>query len=151
MTMEMGAPKTMAKDVQADAATGHLDGFIESLEKLEERITLSNGDILLKEPVGVCGLITPWNWPINQITLKVLPAIATGCTCILKPSEHTPVSAMVYTEILEEAGVDPGVFNLVQGTGEVVGVAMSKHPDIEMISFTGSTSCLLYTSPSPRD
>ena len=110
MTMEMGAPKTMAKDVQADAATGHLDGFIESLEKLEERITLSNGDILLKEPVGVCGLITPWNWPINQITLKVLPAIATGCTCILKPSEHTPVSAMVYTEILEEAGVDPGVF-----------------------------------------
>ena len=139
MTMEMGAPKTMAKDVQADAATGHLDGFIESLEKLEERITLSNGDILLKEPVGVCGLITPWNWPINQITLKVLPAIATGCTCILKPSEHTPVSAMVYTEILEEAGVDPGVFNLVQGTGEVVGVAMSKHPDIEMISFTGST------------
>ena len=139
MTMEMGAPKTMAKDVQADAATGHLDGFIESLEKLEERITLSNGDILLKEPVGVCGLITPWNWSINQITLKVLPAIATGCTCILKPSEHTPVSAMVYTEILEEAGVDPGVFNLVQGTGEVVGVAMSKHPDIEMISFTGST------------
>ena len=139
MTMEMGAPKTMAKDVQADAAIGHLDGFIESLEKLEERITLSNGDILLKEPVGVCGLITPWNWPINQITLKVLPAIATGCTCILKPSEHTPVSAMVYTEILEEAGVDPGVFNLVQGTGEVVGVAMSKHPDIEMISFTGST------------
>ena len=139
MTMEMGAPKTMAKDVQADAATGHLDGFIESLEKLEERITLSNGDILLKEPVGVCGLITPWNWPINQITLKVLPAIATGCTCILKPSEHTPISAMVYTEILEEAGVDPGVFNLVQGTGEVVGVAMSKHPDIEMISFTGST------------
>ena len=139
MTMEMGAPKTMAKDVQADAATGHLDGFIESLEKLEERITLSNGDTLLKEPVGVCGLITPWNWPINQITLKVLPAIATGCTCILKPSEHTPVSAMVYTEILDEAGVDPGVINLVQGTGEVVGVAMSKHPDIEMISFTGST------------
>ena len=139
MTIEMGAPKTMAKDVQADAATGHLDGFIESLQKLEERITLSNGDILLKEPVGVCGLITPWNWPINQITLKVLPAIATGCTCVLKPSEHTPVSAMVYTEILDEAGVDPGVFNLVQGTGEVVGVAMSKHPDIEMISFTGST------------
>ena len=139
MTIEMGAPKTMAKDVQADAATGHLDGFIESLQKLEERITLSNGDILLKEPVGVCGLITPWNWPINQITLKVLPAIATGCTCVLKPSEHTPISAMVYTEILDEAGVDPGVFNLVQGTGEVVGVAMSKHPDIEMISFTGST------------
>ena len=139
MTLEMGAPRTMAKDAQADAAIGHLDGFIEALEKLEERIPLSNGDILLKEPVGVCGLITPWNWPINQITLKVLPAIATGCTCILKPSEHTPISAMVYAEILDEAGLDPGVFNLIHGTGEIVGKLISNHPDIEMISFTGST------------
>ena len=139
MTLEMGAPRTMAKDAQADAAIGHLDGFIEALEKLEERTLLSNGDILLKEPVGVCGLITPWNWPINQITLKVLPAIATGCTCILKPSEHTPISAMVYAEILDEAGLDPGVFNLIHGTGEIVGKLISNHPDIEMISFTGST------------
>ena len=88
---------------------------------------------------GVCALITPWNWPINQITLKVLPAIATGCTCILKPSEHTPISAMIYTEILHEAGVPPGVFNLINGTGEDVGVALSRHADIQMISFTGST------------
>ena len=84
-------------------------------------------------------MITPWNWPINQITLKVLPAIACGCTCILKPSEHTPISAMLYAEILHEAGVPSGVFNLIHGTGEEVGVALSRHPDIQMISFTGST------------
>jgi aldehyde dehydrogenase (NAD+) len=138
MSKEMGAPITMAREAQADSGLGHLQGFIEALEKLEEENTLSNGDILTKEPIGVCGLITPWNWPINQITLKVLPAIACGCTCILKPSEHTPISAMSYAEILHEAGVAPGVFNLIHGTGEEVGVALSRHPDIKMISFTGS-------------
>ncbi|SVB13491.1 uncharacterized protein METZ01_LOCUS166345, partial [marine metagenome] len=139
MSKEMGAPITMAREAQADSGLGHLQGFIEALEKLEEENTLSNGDILTKEPIGVCGLITPWNWPINQITLKVLPAIACGCTCILKPSEHTPISAMSYAEILHEAGVPSGVFNLIHGTGEEVGVALSRHPDIQMISFTGST------------
>ena len=139
MSKEMGAPITMSRDAQADSGLGHLQGFIEALEKLEEENTLSNGDILTKEPIGVCGLITPWNWPINQITLKVLPAIACGCTCILKPSEHTPISAMLYAEILHEAGVPSGVFNLIHGTGEEVGVALSRHPDIQMISFTGST------------
>ena len=139
MSTEMGAPITMSREAQADSGLGHLQGFIEALEKLEEENTLSNGDILTKEPIGVCGLITPWNWPINQITLKVLPAIACGCTCILKPSEHTPISAMSYAEILHEAGVPSGVFNLIHGTGEEVGVALSRHPDIQMISFTGST------------
>ena len=138
MTSEMGDPHRMAREAQADAAIGHLDGFIDALKKHEEKIVLSNTDVLLKEPIGVCGLITPWNWPINQITLKVLPVIATGCTCILKPSEHTPLSAMVYAEILDEAGVPDGVFNLVHGDGEGVGVSMSRHPDIEMMSFTGS-------------
>ena len=138
MTSEMGAPHRMAREAQADAAIGHLDGFIDALKKHEEKIVLSNSEVLLKEPIGVCGLITPWNWPINQITLKVLPVIATGCTCILKPSEHTPLSAMVYAEILDEAGVPDGVFNLVHGDGEGVGVSMSRHPDIEMMSFTGS-------------
>ena len=138
MSTEMGAPITMSREAQADSGLGHLQGFIEALEKLEEENTLSNGDILTKEPIGVCGLITPWNWPINQITLKVLPAIACGCTCILKPSEHTPISAMSYAEILHEAGVPSGVFNLIHGTGEEVGVALSRHPDIQMISFTGS-------------
>ena len=139
MSTEMGAPMTMARDAQADAAIGHLDGFIDALKNLEDQKTLPNGDVLCKEAIGVCGLITPWNWPINQITLKVLPAIATGCTSILKPSEHTPISAVVYTEILHDAGVPAGVFNLVQGNGEDVGVALSRHPDIQMISFTGST------------
>ena len=139
MRLEMGAPITMAREAQADAAIGHLDGFINALEKLEEREDFDNGEVLLREPIGVCGLITPWNWPINQVVLKVLPAIATGCTCVLKPSEHTPVSAMLYADILAEAGVPAGVFNLVNGVGPVVGSALSKHPDVQMMSFTGST------------
>jgi len=139
MRLEMGAPITMARDAQADAAIGHLDGFIQALEKLDEQESFANGEILLREPIGVCGLITPWNWPINQMVLKVLPAIATGCTCVLKPSEHTPVSAMLYAEILDEAGVPAGAFNLVNGTGPVVGAALSRHPDVQMMSFTGST------------
>ena len=139
MRMEMGAPITFAREAQADAAIGHLQGFKAALEQLEEREDFANGEVLLREPIGVCGLITPWNWPINQIVLKVIPVIASGCTCLLKPSEHTPVSAMIYTEILHEAGVPAGVFNLVQGVGPVVGSAMSRHPGIQMMSFTGST------------
>lgn len=140
MRIEMGAPISMARAAQADAGLGHLDGFIEALELLEEQLELSNSDIMIREPIGVCGLITPWNWPINQIALKVLPALATGCTCVLKPSEHTPISAMVYAEILNEAGFPPGVFNLVNGTGAGVGAALSRHPDVRMMSFTGSTN-----------
>lgn len=139
MRMEMGAPITMARGAQADAAIGHLQGFIEALEELEERKVLANGDILLREPIGVCGLITPWNWPMNQIALKVIPVLATGSTCVLKPSEHTPISAMIYAEIIDEAGYPPGVFNLVNGDGPTVGAALSRHPDIQMMSFTGST------------
>ncbi len=139
MRQEMGAPITMAREMQADAAVGHLEGFIAALEALDERETLPNGEVLLREPIGVCGLITPWNWPINQITLKVLPAIATGCTCILKPSEFTPLSAVVYMDLLHDAGVPPGVVNLLQGEGPIVGAALSRHPDIHMMSFTGST------------
>ena len=139
MRLEMGAPITMAREAQADAAIGHLDGFIGALEKLEEQQRFDNGEVLLREPIGVCGLITPWNWPINQVVLKVLPVIATGCTCVLKPSEHTPISAMLYAEILHEAGVPAGVFNLVNGVGPVVGSALSRHPGVQMMSFTGST------------
>jgi len=139
MRMEMGAPITMARDAQADAALGHLQGFIESLEELHERIDLPNGDVMLREAIGVCGLITPWNWPINQIALKVIPALATGCTCVLKPSEHTPVSAMIYAEIIHSAGYPAGVFNLVNGDGSTVGSCLARHQDIQMMSFTGST------------
>ena len=139
ISKEMGAPITMSRNAQTDAAIGHLDGFIDALEELEERLILKNGDILIREPIGVCGLITPWNWPINQIALKVIPVLASGCTCVLKPSEHTPLSAMIYAEMIHEAGYPPGVFNLINGDGPTVGSALSKHPDIEMMSFTGST------------
>ena len=139
MRVEMGAPITMARSDQADAAVGHLQGFIEALKQLEDQLTLSNGDVLVREPIGVCGLITPWNWPMNQIVLKVVPALATGSCCVLKPSEHTPISAMIYAEIIHEAGYPPGVFNLVNGDGPTVGVALSRHADIQMMSFTGST------------
>ncbi len=139
MRLEMGAPISMARDAQADAAIGHLDGFVSALEKLEEQERFDNGEVLLREPIGVCGLITPWNWPMNQVVLKVIPVIATGCTCVLKPSEHTPISALLYAEILHEAGVPAGVFNLVNGVGPVVGSALSRHSDVQMMSFTGST------------
>jgi aldehyde dehydrogenase (NAD+) len=139
MSAEIGAPITMAREVQADAAIGHLEGFIAAMKQQNLRETLENGDVLVREPIGVCGLITPWNWPINQIALKVIPALASGCTCVLKPSEHTPLSAMIYAEIIDAAGFPAGVFNLVHGDGETVGRAMSQHPDIDMMSFTGST------------
>ena len=105
----------MAYDVQADAGIGHLQGFLDAMSRMVEREELENGDVLVREPIGVCGLITPWNWPINQIALKVIPALATGCTSVLKPSEHTPISAMIYAEIVHEAGYPAGVFNLIQG------------------------------------
>ncbi|WP_372803749.1 aldehyde dehydrogenase family protein [Paracoccus seriniphilus] len=139
ITMEMGAPATMSREVQADAGLGHLLAFIEALEELEEEETLPNGDLLSREPIGVCGLITPWNWPVNQIALKVIPALATGATCVLKPSEHTPLSAQIYAEMIDQAGFPAGVFNLVHGDGPTVGAALSRHPDVAMMSFTGST------------
>ena len=139
MTLEMGAPITMARDMQADAGVGHADGFIEALERQEERWTLPNGDILVREPIGPAGMICPWNWPINQIALKVLAALGAGCPAILKPSEHTPLSAALYAQILHDAGVPPGAFALVHGTGPVVGDALARHPGLAMISFTGST------------
>ena len=139
MTAEMGAPISMSRNSQADSGIGHLQAFIEAFKTLDEREILSNGDVLVREPIGVCGLITPWNWPINQIALKVVPALATGCTCVLKPSEHTPMSAAIYAEIIDEAGYPAGVFNLINGDGPTVGATLSRHPDIQMMSFTGST------------
>ena len=139
MVLEMGAPISFARDMQADAAIGHLQGFIDALKQQNEREEWPNGDVLVREPIGVCGLITPWNWPINQIALKVIPALAVGATCVLKPSEHTPLSAAIYAEIIDEAGFPPGSFNLIHGDGPSVGSALSRHPDIHMMSFTGST------------
>jgi aldehyde dehydrogenase (NAD+) len=139
ITSEMGAPAKMSLDAQAQSGVGHLDNFIAALKTMDDEEVLPNGDIISREPIGVCGLITPWNWPINQIALKVVPALATGATCVLKPSEHTPISAQIYAEIVAAAGYPAGVFNLVQGDGISVGSAMSRHPDIAMMSFTGST------------
>ncbi|WP_108258623.1 aldehyde dehydrogenase family protein [Mangrovicoccus ximenensis] len=139
ITSEMGAPIRLSRNAQAAVGIGHLDGFVRALEHMQFEFENLQGDLIVKEPIGVCGLITPWNWPINQIALKVLAALAAGCTMVLKPSELTPLSGLLYAEILDEAGVPPGVFNLVNGTGPEVGAALSKHPDVTMMSFTGST------------
>jgi aldehyde dehydrogenase (NAD+) len=135
---EMGAPLGFAQKIQAGAGLGHIMSTIDVLKAypFEERLGTA---MLVKEPVGVIGMITPWNWPLNQIACKVAPAIAAGCTMILKPSEYTPSSALIFAEILHEAGVPKGVFNVLNGLGPDVGAAMSAHPGIDMISFTGST------------
>ena len=151
ITAELGAPITMSREQQADVGVGHLQRFIDALKALHMRQTLPNGDVVLREPIGVCGLITPWNWPINQIALKVVPALATGCTCVLKPSEFTPLSAMLYAEMVHEAGFPPGVFNLINGDGLTVGAALSKHPDVDMMSFTGSTRAGIAVSKDAAD
>ncbi len=139
ITAEIGAPISMAREEHAATGIWHLEAFIKILEQQEERTVLENGDILLREPIGVCGLITPWNWPVNQVAAKVIPALAAGCTVVMKPSEHTPMAAAIYAEMIDAAGYPAGVFNLVQGDGPTVGAAISKHPDIDMVSFTGST------------
>ncbi len=135
---EMGAPARLAKGAQAGAGAGHLAAMIEVLKTFEFEERRGNSRVLL-EPVGVCALITPWNWPMNQVAAKVVPALAAGCTMVLKPSEFSPFSAIIWAEILDEAGVPAGVFNLVNGTGAAVGAALAAHPDIDMVSFTGST------------
>ena len=138
ITKEMGAPLWFSKAAQARTGLGHLAAVIEVLERYSfERMHKST--MMRREPIGVCGFITPWNWPINQIATKVVPALAAGCTMVLKPSEVAPLSAHLWTEILEEAGVPAGVFNLVDGDGAGVGQAISSHPGVDMVSFTGST------------
>jgi aldehyde dehydrogenase (NAD+) len=135
---EMGAPWGLAKNAQAASGSQHIKASIKVLQsfEFEEHIRTTN---VVKEPIGVCGLITPWNWPMNQIAVKVAPALAAGCTMVLKPSEIAPFDAIVFAEILDAAGVPAGVFNLVNGDGPGVGSALSGHPDIAMVSFTGST------------
>ncbi len=135
---EMGAPLAFAEKFQAGAGLGHIVATLDILKtySFEEPV---GSAMVVREPVGVVGMITPWNWPLNQISCKVAPALAAGCTMVLKPSEFTPTSALIFAEILHEAGVPKGVFNLVNGLGQEVGAAMSAHPGIDMISFTGST------------
>ena len=138
ITEEMGAPVSLAQRAQAPIGMAHIATGIEVLKnyKFEEDRGPTR---LVKEAIGVCGLITPWNWPINQIACKVVPALATGCTMVLKPSEESPFSAILWAEVMDAAGVPKGVFNLINGTGPEVGAAISSHPGIAMVSFTGST------------
>jgi aldehyde dehydrogenase (NAD+) len=138
ISAELGAPLGFARRSQSGLGTGHLNAMLEVLETYP--FTEDRGAMrLAREPVGVCGLITPWNWPINQIACKVAPALGAGCTMVLKPSEIAPLSAIVFTEIMHEAGVPPGVYNMVQGDGPGVGQAIAAHAGIDMVSFTGST------------
>src|ERR1700677_3168622 len=138
VTEEMGAPAALAERAQVGAGVGHLTTAIDVLKTFvfeEDR----GSTRIVKEPIGVCALITPWNWPLNQITCKVGPALATGCTMVLKPSEIAPFSGQIFAEIMDAAGVPPGVFNLVHGDGVSVGVPLTIHPEVDMVSFTGST------------
>ena len=142
ISLEMGAPIDMSKASQATSGTWHIENFIRAFDQIDWDAPLSDKapeDRIIKEAVGVCALITPWNWPMNQVTLKVIPALLAGCTMVLKPSEIAPLSSMLFAEILDEAGVPPGVFNLVNGDGPGVGTRLSGHPDVDMVSFTGST------------
>lgn len=150
ITREMGAPKQLAMQAQAAIGVGHISQMIKVLEdfRFEE---LRGTTMIAKEPVGVVGMITPWNWPINQITCKVCPAIAAGCAMVLKPSEIAPMDAIIFAEVLHEAGVPKGVFNLVNGDGPGVGQALSSHPDIDMMSFTGSARAGILIAKAAAD
>ncbi|MEK9967698.1 MAG: aldehyde dehydrogenase family protein [Ferrovibrio sp.] len=139
MTQEMGAPITFATERQATVALFHFEEVVRVLERYDFEEPMGVG-VVRREPIGVCGLITPWNWPLNQVASKVAPALATGCTVVLKPSEVAPLSAMLFAEILHDAGLPAGVFNLVNGDGPTVGEAIAAHSDIDMVSFTGSTA-----------
>ncbi len=138
MTAEMGSPITFSNEVQTVNALAHFKEMVSVLKSYEFE-TFMGGTMIRREPIGVCGLITPWNWPLNQVTSKLAPALAAGCTVVLKPSEIAPLSSILFAEILHEAGVPKGVFNLVNGDGPTVGEAIFAHPGIDMVSFTGST------------
>ena len=140
ISIEMGAPIDFSKAAQAPSGTNAIEDFLNQLKKFEFEVQLDDSDNqLIYEPKGVCALITPWNWPISQVALKVIPAIAAGCTMVLKPSEIAPLDSMLFADMLEEAGCPAGVFNLVNGDGAGVGSQLTSHPDIDMVSFTGST------------
>ena len=139
MTLEMGAPITFATERQATVALFHFEEAVRVLADFDFEERMGPG-IVRHEPIGVCGLITPWNWPLNQVASKVAPAISTGCTVVLKPSEIAPLSAMILAEIIHDSGLPPGVFNLVNGDGPTVGEALASHPEVDLVSFTGSTS-----------
>jgi aldehyde dehydrogenase (NAD+) len=150
VSQEMGAPLAFAREAQVWAGRVHLEATIEALETYEFR-KIRGTSLIAREPIGVAALITPWNWPLNQIVCKVAPALAAGCTVVLKPSEIAPVSGILFAEIVDEAGAPDGVFNLVNGTGPDVGQAMAGHPDVDMVSFTGSTRAGIMVAKTAAD
>ncbi len=141
MSFEMGAPIDFSRSSQVTSGDWHIEGFLNNFDRITFEGTLpgEDGERIHREPIGVVGMITPWNWPMNQVTLKVIPALAAGCTMVLKPSEVAPLSSLLWAEIMDKAGTPPGVFNLVNGDGPGVGTQLSEHMNVDMISFTGST------------
>ena len=154
ISVEMGAPIALARTAQVGAGAGQLNNTIRAAKAFAFERPLGEhapSDMILYEPVGVCALITPWNWPMNQVMLKVAPALAAGCTVVLKPSELSPLSAILLAEMIDEAGFSPGVFNLVNGDGTGVGTHLTAHPDVDMVSFTGSTPAGVAISKAAAD
>jgi len=151
MSMEMGAPIDMSRTNQVGAGTWHIGGFLKAFENFEFDRDFNATEKTLLEPIGVCALITPWNWPMNQIILKAIPAIATGCTVVLKPSEIAPLSGLLFADFVHEAGFPAGVFNMVNGDGPGVGTQLSTHPEVDMVSFTGSTRAGIAISKAAAD
>jgi aldehyde dehydrogenase (NAD+) len=151
ISTEMGAPQQLARAQQIGAGTWHIDGFLKAFDGFEFEKMHTPTEATLLEPIGVCALITPWNWPMNQIILKVIPAIATGCTVVLKPSEVSPLSGILFAEFMHEAGFPAGVFNLLNGDGLGVGSQLSCHPDVDMVSFTGSSRAGIAISKAAAD
>ena len=151
MSLEMGAPINLSRSSQVGAGSWHLEGFLDAFDSFEFERAFTPTETTLFEPIGVCALITPWNWPMNQIMLKVVPALATGCTVVLKPSEIAPLSGILFSEFIHEAGFPAGVYNMVNGDGVGVGSQLSVHPDVDMVSFTGSTRAGIAISKAAAD
>ncbi len=151
ISTEMGAPYDLSHNAQAECGPGHLKEAITAAREMEWERKIGNNARLVREPIGVCVLITPWNWPINQLAAKIGPALIAGCTMVLKPSELAPLSAQLFAEFIDEAGFPAGVFNMVHGTGPAIGDALTSHPEVDMISFTGSTRAGIQVAKSAAD
>ena len=151
ISTEMGAPYDLSFNAQAECGPGHLKETITAARALDWERKIGDNDLLVREPIGVCVLITPWNWPINQLAAKIGPALIAGCTMVLKPSEIAPLSAQLFAEFIDEAGFPPGVFNMVHGTGASIGDALTSHPEVDMVSFTGSTRAGVQIAKSAAD
>ncbi len=151
ISTEMGAPYDLSFNSQAECGPGHLKETIKAARDMEWERPIGTGALLVREPIGVCVLITPWNWPINQLAAKIGPALVAGCTMVLKPSEVAPLSAQLFAEFIDEAGFPPGVFNMVHGSGPAIGDALTSHPEVDMISFTGSTRAGIQVAKSAAD